>query len=48
MDRGKQEGRWGDCNSLESLEEAFVTKALKSLLSSPAPKPLFLFPTLSP
>ena len=48
--QGKKGGR-EDCYSLESLEEveAFVAKALKSLLSSPTPKPLFLsFPLYHP
>ena len=48
IEGNKRGGRRGDCNSLESLEEALVAKALKSLLSSPMPKPLFLFPPLSP
>ena len=48
--QGKKGGR-EDCYSLESLEEveACVAKALKSLLSSPTPKPLFLsFPLYHP
>lgn len=42
IEGNKRGGGREDYNSLESLEDAFVAKALKSLLSSPTQKPLFL------